>query len=55
MKLSVHTTPSSADYISGILKGEVSEDIDRHSMRDERLTRYEVDITRNSHEEVNAP
>ena len=34
---------SSADYISGILKGKVSEDIDRHSMREGRLTRYEID------------
>ena len=31
---------SSVEYISA---GKVSEDIDRHSMREERLARYEID------------
>ncbi|MBQ7214470.1 MAG: type II toxin-antitoxin system prevent-host-death family antitoxin [Synergistaceae bacterium] len=34
---------SSVEYISGVLAGKVSEDIDRHSMREERLARYEID------------
>ena len=33
---------SSVEYISGVLAGKVSEDIDRHSMREERLTRYDI-------------
>ena len=52
MKLSVHTTPSSADYISGVLKGKVSEDIDRYSILEVRLMRYE--ITLGTPEEITA-
>ena len=38
----INPNVSSVDYISGVLAGKVSEDIDRHSMREERLTRYEI-------------
>ena len=34
---------SSVDYISGVLAGKVSEDINRHSLREERLLKYEID------------
>ena len=33
---------SSVDAISGILKGKLSDSIDRNSLRDERLSRYEI-------------
>ena len=36
----VNPNVSAVDSISGILKSKVSEDIDHHSMRDERLSRY---------------
>ena len=36
----VNPNDSAVDPISGILKGKVSEDIDRHSLRDERIARY---------------
>lgn len=39
----VNPNVSAVDSISGILKGKVSEKIDRHSMRDERLSAYEID------------
>ena len=38
----VNPNVSAVDSISGILKGKVSEDIDRHSIRDERASRYEI-------------
>ena len=31
------------DAISGVLAGKVSADADRHSLREERLSRYETD------------
>ena len=34
---------SSVEYISGVLAGKVSEDINRHSLREERLFKYEID------------
>ena len=34
---------SSVDYISGVLTGKVSENINRHSLREERLSKYEID------------
>lgn len=34
---------SSVDYISGVLAGKVPEDINRHSLREERLSKYEID------------
>jgi len=36
----VNPNVSAVDSISGILKGKVSEDIDRHALRDERTARY---------------
>lgn len=34
---------SSVDYIAGVLAGKVPEDINRQSLREERLLRYEID------------
>ena len=34
---------TAVDSISGILKGKLPEDIDRHSLREERITRYAYD------------
>ena len=34
----VNPNVSAVDSISGILKGKVSEDIDRHSVREERIS-----------------
>ena len=39
----VNPNVSAVDSISGLLKGKVSEDLDRHSMRDERMGRYALD------------
>lgn len=39
----VNPNVSAVDSISGILKGKVSGDVDRHSMREERMSRYAVD------------
>ena len=39
----VNPNVTAVDSISGILKGKVSEDIDRHSLRDERMSRYALD------------
>ena len=36
----VNPNVSAVDSISGILKGKVPEDIDRYSLRDERMVRY---------------
>ena len=33
---------SSVDYLSGVLAGKVPEDIDRHAIREERLSGYEA-------------
>ena len=33
----------SVDAISGVLAGKVPADADRHSLREERLSRYETD------------
>ena len=38
----VNPNISQVDYLSGILEGKVSQDIDRHSLREERLADYEV-------------
>ena len=37
----INPNVSSVDSISGILEGKVSPDIDRHSLREERLSKYE--------------
>ena len=34
---------SAVDSISGVLAGKVSDDISRHTLREERLSRYEID------------
>ena len=34
---------SAVDSIAGVLAGRVPSDIDRHLLRDERLSRYEID------------
>lgn len=39
----VNPNVSAVDAISGILKGKISEDIDRHSIRDERFSHNEID------------
>ena len=39
----VNPNVSAVDSISGILKGKAPDDIDRHSLRDERMERYAVD------------
>lgn len=36
----VNPNVSAVDSISGILKGKVPADIDRHSLRDERMVHY---------------
>jgi len=38
----VNPNVSAVDSISGILKGKVSDEIDRHSLRDERITNNEL-------------
>ena len=38
----VSTSVSSVDAISGILKGTSPEGTDRHAIREEKLSRYEV-------------
>ncbi len=38
----VNPNVSAVDSISGILKGKVSDDIDRHSLRTERMEHYAV-------------
>lgn len=39
----VNPNVSAVDSISGILKDRISEDVDRRSMRDERLSRHAFD------------
>lgn len=39
----INPNVSAVDSISGILKGKVSADTDRHSLREERTSRYVVD------------
>lgn len=39
----VNPNVSAVDSISGILKGRVSDDIDRRSLREERMTQYAND------------
>ena len=39
----VNTNIPSVDAISGVLAGKVPADADRHSLREERLFRYETD------------
>ena len=39
----VNPNVSSVDQISGILAGKVPEDIDRHSIREERISGYAHD------------
>ena len=38
----VNPNVSSVDEISGILKGKVAADLDRHALRDERLSAHEI-------------
>ena len=38
----VSASVSSVDAVSGILKESATESVDRHSLREERLARYEV-------------
>ena len=38
----VNPNVSAVDSISGILKGKVSKTIDRYSLRDERISRYDA-------------
>ena len=38
----VNPNVSQVDYLSGVLKGKVSEDVNRHSLREERLADFEV-------------
>ena len=39
----VNPNVSAVDSIAGILAGKVSPDTDRHSLREERLAKYEID------------
>lgn len=39
----VNPNVTAVDSISGILKGRISNDIDRHSLQEERITRYADD------------
>lgn len=39
----INPNVSAVDSISGILKGRLPFDPDRHSLREERITRYEND------------
>lgn len=39
----INPNVSSVDSISGVLAGRVSPEIDRHSLREERLSKYEID------------
>ena len=38
----VNPNVSFVDEISGILKGKLADDADRHSIRDERISRYAI-------------
>ena len=38
----VNPNVSAVDSISGILKGKVSETVDRHSLREGRISRYDA-------------
>ncbi len=39
----VNPNVPSVDAISGVLAGKVSADMNRHSLREERLSKYETD------------
>ena len=39
----INPNVSAVDSISGVLAGRVSPDTDRHSLKEERLSRYEID------------
>ncbi len=39
----INPNVSSVDAISGILAGKVSADLDRQSLREERLSKYAID------------
>ena len=39
----INPNVSAVDSIAGILAGKVSPDTDRHSLRKERLAKYEID------------
>ena len=39
----INPNVSAVDSISGVLAGKVSPDVDRHSLKEERLSRYEID------------
>lgn len=39
----INPNVSSVDSISGVLAGRVSPELDRHSLREERLSKYEID------------
>ena len=38
----VNPNVSQVDYLSGVLEGKVPENIDRHSLREERLAKVEA-------------
>ena len=39
----INPNVSAVDSISGVLAGKVYPDVDRHSLKEERLSRYEID------------
>ena len=39
----INPNVSSVDSISGVLAGKVSPELDRHALREERLSRYAID------------
>lgn len=39
----VNPNVSAVDSISGILRGKVPDSFDRHSLREERMSKYEAD------------
>lgn len=39
----INPNVSSVDAISGVLAGKVPADLDRHALREERLSKYELD------------
>lgn len=39
----VNPNVSAVDFISGVLEGKVPADLDRHAIREERLSKYAID------------
>lgn len=39
----INPNVSAVDSISGVLAGKVPADIDRHTLREERVSKYEID------------